>query len=80
MATDRLGWKVTGVATDQTVTDSANNVAIGAYVSYITANGNRGTVFVDNDHFKPERVKADVHRDARNLDAIAALADNYTEG
>jgi hypothetical protein len=80
MATPRLSWKVTSVATDQTVTDQSNNVVIGSYIYYFTGNGNRGVVFIDNDHLKPDNVQTAIRTDARNLDAIAALAENWPEG
>lgn len=77
---NRLSWKVTGVATDQTTTDASNNVVIGAYVYYFTGEGNRGVVFIDNDHLTTAHVKQNVQRDARRLDEIARLAEDWAEG
>lgn len=66
-------WQVTGQAADQYETDGAGNPVTGYRVSFITGAGNRGSVFVPNDQYKPETVKTLIQAQANTMDAIGAL-------
>lgn len=79
MAGERLGWKVTSQVVDQTTTDTAGNVVVGSYIYYITNEGNRGVVFVDNDHLTTKHVQETIRADAKRLDDIGRLAEGFTQ-
>jgi len=67
-------WTVTGDLPDQFSTTGSSTPVLGHLISFQTANGNRGTVFVPNDHYTPAQVKAAVQVQANLTDEINALS------
>ena len=68
-------WKVTGDTPDQYDFDNGGNPVVGHRVSFITGAGNRGSVFVPNDHYNPAAVKVLIHAQAVTADSVAALTN-----
>jgi hypothetical protein len=64
-------WTVTGVLADQTNITTAGQVVTGKRVYFQTGEGNRDSVFVPDDQYKPATVKTLVQ-------AAAALADQVS--
>lgn len=67
-------WQVTGQVADQFQFDGAGNPTSGYRVSFITGAGNRGSVFVPEDHYTPEHVRTMVAKQAGVIDAVGSLA------
>lgn len=68
-------WRVTADTPDQYDFDSGGSPVLGHRVSFITGLGNRGSVFVPNDHYNPGAVKTLVHAQAVTADSVASLTD-----
>lgn len=66
-------WHVTGDLPDQYDFNSGGTPVLGHQVSFITGAGNRGSVFVPNDHYNPQAVKTLVHGHAVTVDTVASL-------
>lgn len=66
-------WHVTGDTPDQYNFDNAGSPVLGHQITFITGEGNRGSVFVPNDHYNPAAVKALVNGQATTADAVASL-------
>lgn len=66
-------WHVTGQAADQYEVDGAGNPVTGYRVSFLTGEGNRGSVFVPNDHYKEATVKTLIQAAANTMDGIGSL-------
>lgn len=66
-------WTVTGDAPDQFSPDNTTNPKLGHVISFITGNGNRGSVFVPNDHYNEAAVRAIIQPQADEADKIAVL-------
>jgi len=67
-------WHVTGQAADQYEFDGAGNPVTGYQVSFITGAGNRGSVFVPKDQYRPETIKTLIQAQANTMDAIGSLS------
>jgi hypothetical protein len=66
-------WRVTADVPDQYSFDGGGSPVLGHQVSFITGEGNRGTVFVPNDHYNPAAVKVLVNGHAVTVDSVAGL-------
>lgn len=71
-----LSWEVESVKTDQTINTPSNDTVVGAYVYFVTGEGNHGAVFLSNDKFNSANVTAAIHREAKKLDDISNLSHN----
>ena len=69
-----LTWQVTGDVPDQVTFDGAGNPVTGHRISFLTGDGNRGSVFVDDDHYTPDAVRAVIHAQAERVDSINNLS------
>lgn len=68
-------WQVTGQAADQFTFDGAGNPVSGYRVSFITGAGQKGSVFVPEEHYTPDKVRTLIAAQAARMDAVAALAE-----
>lgn len=66
-------WQVTGDTPEVYDTTSAGNPVVGHQITFLTGAGNRGSVFVPNDHYNVRSVKNLVHAQAVIADEVAAL-------
>lgn len=66
-------WDVTGDTPETYDFSNNGNPVIGHQITFITGNGNRGSVFVPNDHYNVASVKVMVHAQAVIADEVAAL-------
>lgn len=66
-------WTVTGQAADQYEFDGAGNPVSGYVVSFLTGNGNKGSVFVPVEHYNPATVKTLIQGRADTMDAVGGL-------
>lgn len=66
-------WHVTGQVADQYEVDGAGNPVTGYRVSFLTGNGNRGSVFVPNDQYKEATIRTLIQGQANTMDAIGAM-------
>ena len=66
-------WRVTADTPDQYDFDTGGSPVIGHRVAFITGEGNRGSVFVPNDHYNAAAVKTLVHAQAVTADSVASL-------
>lgn len=67
------GWAVTDQAADQIVTTQAGDVVSGTYVYFATQQGNKGSVFVPDQHYTRDNVHKSVSARARLMDEIGNL-------
>jgi hypothetical protein len=67
-------WTVTGDLPDQFSTTGSATPVIGHVISFQTTSGNRGTVFIPNDHYTAAQVKKAVQVQADLTDEINSLA------
>lgn len=65
-------WQIAGDVPDQVNFSGATPVT-GHLITFITGNGNRGSVFVPDDQYNPTRVKAIVQAKANVVDQVNAL-------
>lgn len=77
MANGQVTWTVTDQNSGQSDFTSAGQVVIGKRVFFLTGAGNRGSVFVPDDHYNPGTVAAMIAAEAAQLDAISALTSDY---
>lgn len=66
-------WTVTSDTPDQFSTTGAPNPTLGHVITFITGNGNRGSVFVPNDHYTVPATRALIQPQADRADEIAVL-------
>ncbi len=66
-------WNVTADTPDQYEFDGAGNPVIGHRVSFITGQGNRGSVFVPQDHYNPAAVRTLIVKAAVIADEVGSL-------
>lgn len=69
-------WHVTGQAADQYEVDGAGNPVTGYVVSFLTGEGNRGSVFVPKDQYRQATVKTLIQAAANIMDGIGALTSS----
>lgn len=74
------GWTITGQVSDQAVNTPAGQAITGTYVYFLTGNGNRGSVFVADDHYNARTVREAVNAKAAMVDEVAALAEGIAHG
>lgn len=70
-------WTVTGDFPDQYSSAGYPTPALGHAITFITGNGNRGSVFVPNDHYTEESVRAIIQPQADLADTIAKLTHQH---
>ena len=68
------GWTITGDLPDQYSTTSSATPVLGHVISFITASGHRGSVFVPDDHYVAATVKHMVQVKADLTDEINSLS------
>jgi hypothetical protein len=66
-------WQVTGDTPGQYDMDAAGNPVTGHVIAFTTGAGNRGTVFVPDQHYNAASVKALVAAQAAIVDEISSL-------
>lgn len=67
-------WQVTGDVPNQWGFDAASNAVAGHVVSFTTGRGNKGSVFVPDDHYTVDEVRALVAAQAKRADDIRSLS------
>lgn len=67
-------WQVTGDLPDQSEFDGAGNAVTGHRITFITGDGNRGSVFVDDDHYNADNVRTLIGAQAAKADEIRGLS------
>lgn len=67
-------WQVTSDTPDQLEFDNAGNPVQGHRVAFLTGEGNKGSVFVDDNHYTPAKVRELINAQAVKADAIANLS------
>ena len=72
------GWSIVGQTTDQVINTDAGQTITGTYIYFRTGNGNRGSVFVADDHYNTKNVHAAVSAKAEQVDEVAALTATAT--
>lgn len=78
---DKVSWSVTGQVTGQIVTTDSGQVVEGVAVYFVTGDGNSGSVFVPQAHYhNTAKVKELIRAEARQIDAIGSLAENFPTG
>lgn len=73
----RHSYEVTNITTGQTVADQAGNVQVGNIVYYMTGEGNQDSVFVTDNRFNEDNVKAAIRPRAKRLDRISQLSEQF---
>lgn len=68
-----VSWQVTGDTPDQYDLDGAGNPVIGHKITFLTGEGNPGSVFVSENHYNPAYVRTVVHAQAVKVDEINAM-------
>lgn len=66
------GWTVTGQVETTTI-GTDNRLVNGITVSFLTGDGVSGSVFVPNDQYTPDRVRAAIAARAGLLDAVQSM-------
>lgn len=66
-------WTVTGDLPDQFSSTPGQTPVLGHQISFVTANGHRGSVFVPEDRYNEETVRAVIQPKADTVDAVNAL-------
>jgi len=67
-------WTITGQAPDQFEFDGAGNPVSGYRVSFLTGNGNKGSVFVPEVHYEAATVRRLVAAQANRMDEVGSLS------
>lgn len=67
------GWVVTGQS-ESTIINDSNNVVSGVTVYFRTGNGTAGSVFVPQNLYTPDNVRAMIAQKAAQLDAVDRLS------
>lgn len=71
-----VSWQVTGDTPDTYEFDGAGNPVVGHTVSFITGDGHRGSVFVPNDHYRTDAVKALIEAKAATVAEVNTLTSD----
>ncbi len=66
-------WQVTGDVPDQYDFNAGGTPVVGHQISFLTGAGNRGSVFVPNDHYHPDKIRPLIHAQATIADSVATL-------
>jgi hypothetical protein len=66
-------WTVTGDLPDQYSTVGTSTPILGHVISFITGNGNRGSIFVSNDQYTVAAITPAIQHQANLADDVAAL-------
>lgn len=70
-------WHVTGQNADQFEWDGAGNPVTGYRVSFVTGNGNRGSVFIPVDKYTDVKgTRAVIQQQANLMDEVGTLASS----
>lgn len=67
-------WQVTGDTPDQYQFDNPGNPVLGHVIAFTTGEGNKGSVFVPNDHYSAAKVKTLVAAQAAIVDEVRNLS------
>jgi len=67
-------WTVTGDLPDQFSTSGTSTPVLGHVISFVTGAGNRGSIFVPNDHYTAALIQPMIQLQADEVDKINALA------
>ncbi len=67
-------WTVTGDAPDQFSPTGTTTPVLGHVIQFITASGNRGSVFVPNDHYNITAIRAAIQPQADLADEVSVLS------
>lgn len=67
-------WTVTGDAPDQFSPTGTPTPVLGHVISFVTGNGNRGSVFIPNDHYTVAQIKPAIQAQANIADEVAVLS------
>lgn len=67
------GWAVTNQAPDQVIVTAAGQPVTGTYVYFATAEGNTGSVFMDDSHYTEKNTHAAVNARAELVDRVGRL-------
>lgn len=70
-------WSVTGDTPDQYDFNGGGQAVVGHVVSFLTGDGNRGSVFVPNDHYNANAVRDMIAVQAAIADQVAALSGEH---
>lgn len=71
------GWTVTTQLDNQIENTNAGQTILGKRVFFITGDGNEGSVFVPDTIYDANTVKERVRKQARLLDEVGRLSENY---
>lgn len=71
------GWKITGQVPDQYSPVAAGQPVIGTIISFVTSDGNQGSLFVPDDQYTTAKVRALVEAKANLVDNVAKQAERY---
>lgn len=69
------GWTVTSQVTDQVRVTDAGQTVTGTQIYFITAEGNRGSVFVTDDHYSAAEARKAIAAKAAIVDEVGKLAE-----
>lgn len=72
-APSHSGWKVTGQREEKRLAPGGMSFVDGAVITFETADGNSGSVFVPNNQLQPGTVGAIIDMRAGELDALTGL-------
>lgn len=67
-------WAVTSQAHDQVINTDAGETITGSYVYFRTGAGNSASVFVRDNLFTVDNVKAQINERARLIDEVGELS------
>jgi hypothetical protein len=68
-----VSWRVTGQLDNQYSNDGSGTPVLGHIVSFLTGNGDRGSVFLPEDRFNDVNVRNAINAKAKVIDAVAGL-------
>jgi hypothetical protein len=66
-----VAWRVTGQLDNQYSNDGSGTPVLGHVVSFLTGNGDRGSVFLPEDRFNETNVRTAITAKAAIIDAVA---------
>lgn len=69
-------WKVTGQAPNQTDVDGAGNVVEGTKVYFQMSDGTAGSVFVPQNQYNVETVRARIAEQADHIHGVSNLSSH----
>lgn len=67
------GWQVTSQVSDQVHITDAGQTVVGVQVYFMTAEGNRSSVFIPDDHYNEAEVRRAIEAKAKIVDSVGAL-------